>query len=871
MAYAGISLYIGRVFATTPYTNSYFVDIPALGRVTCTSGEEGSADRRGSTGGGASYLPGSLVVVAVSESGYEGSLGIAIPYIILCAFAQFPKPSETEHYPQCFVEHPADFNNSQVYDTITDEDSEKTLRQDRSFNRLLDALPGDWTKTNALGAILHVSMFLTRIGAGPDCMMQFHGIDRTAELTADIFIRDSASYLETIYKEGRYSLLVEQMAHTPFEGLGGKEEEVFEEDEEEGTIALKEADQRGLMRQTTLKGGAVEGELSYHQFPSKVDDDKKVHTYGGTVLAGMSRLMVRADGIVRIEGAKEVGLYKTGSIRVPQQAGDVNTLYPEGTEETEDEYDGQTDVEAKMEELGISTEAEYYAVKSLLGDTIKTFEEEKYFWRGLRQEGGIWTIPPKGTAYTEAAPAGDNPELQQISPTDPEYGFDTLSEIMTEAIEVAPGRKVKLFKNSSCFLMSEEGGITIGDGQGASLKMENGNLTLGSALDMKFQPGRNLLSIVPGNEIKKIGRSYEVSANGAGITFKSEGNLHMLSGNGGLGSTILENKATVNNLNEASQSLLESGFARGGGIILKSPSAPVAVMSNRFAVLGHSSEPGENDKGTERRYNPCEISLDAGPAAISMMGAIGSMLFDQQAVIGHSTSVNGIYIDAQTVMNISSGKVQLTAPIIAVEKGDGTVLRSELSSQGVRRARRISLPSLPPTMQLNARIQCAGVIEAKGDISTEGRFNANQGADAAPRSRSMYLTVSVDTPQTSRTKAMVKANADTINDILKSLVSNSIATDKAHTYASFCYPSSDSTIYNVDPAQMYLTEMPWQRLLRNNGNKWLENPVYNGILEDTYPYPGKQVFEEESKILKVLNEAGDGVEGKSFKDYITNA
>ena len=91
---AGINLYIGRVFATVPYTNSYFVDVPAIGRITATSGEQGSADRRGSTGGGASYLPGTMVVIAAPEKGMERSLGIVAPYIILCGFAQFPKVTE---------------------------------------------------------------------------------------------------------------------------------------------------------------------------------------------------------------------------------------------------------------------------------------------------------------------------------------------------------------------------------------------------------------------------------------------------------------------------------------------------------------------------------------------------------------------------------------------------------------------------------------------------------------------------------------------------------------------------------------------------------------------------------------------------------
>jgi hypothetical protein len=866
---AGISLCIGRVLATVPYTNSYFVDVPAQGRITATSGEQGSADRRGSTGGGASYLPGALVVIIAPEAGVEGSLGQATPNIILCAFAPFPKTWDTEFYPQAFTEHESDYNNSQVYDTIIDSDYEKTLRQDRSFNRLLDALPGDWTKTNALGAICQISMFLTRIGAGPDCMMQFHGIDRTAELTADTFIRDSASFLERIAKEGRYSLALEQMAHTDFEGLGGIVTDVFTQDDDPG-LDLVEEQQRGLMRQASLKGGAVEGELSFTQTASGTSD-KKVHAYDdGRSRAGLSRVMHRADGIVRIEAAKEIGLYKTGSIRVPQQTRDVGSLHEESVAETPDPYVGLTDTAAKMEALGIGSEEEYYAVKSLMGDRIKTFEEEDYFWRGLRQEGGIWVVPEKGTTDTEVAPEGSDPTLSSVDATSPEYDFESMASLLTEAIEVTPGRKVKFFKNSSAFIMSEEGGISIGDGHGASIKMEKGVLTLGSALDIKIQPGRNLVTVVPGNEIKKVGGSFELAANGSGVSIKSEGDLHMLSGNGGEGSTILENKAIKNKIHAATEETLEQGTARGGGIYIKSPDSHVSVLASSFTVAGHSKQLGDNDKGIERRSTPCEISIDSGSAGLLMSGSYGSLLFDNQAVLGNSRTSSGVYIDSNTVMTIAEGRVQLTSPQVAIESGSGSVTRSQLSAEGVRDNISLRLPKSDPTLILNGSLLASGTLSSKGSIATQGKVSSNLGANPLPLPKSQQFPVVVPAPQKSATRSKVSEHANNVKGILKSLVKGGIQTDKAHTYSSFCFPSSTSNIYNVDPAQVYFTELPWQRMLRNNSSKWIEKSVEHGILKDTYPYPGKQVFEDKAPIIRALDAAGESVVGKSFDEYITN-
>ncbi len=866
----GIHLHVGIIFATVPYTNSYFVQLPAFGRVTATASEEGSADRRGSTGGGISYLPGTRVIVACPETGYEDSLSTNIPFTIIGGLAQFPKVIETEHTPQGVLENPADFNNNPAYDILADADYEKTLRQDRSFNRLLESLPGDWTKTNALGSILDVSMFLTSIGSGPDCKLTFHGIDRTAEMTADQFIRSSHSFLEYIYSEGKYSLQVEQIASTPYEGLGGKSADPMDITDTEPP-ALKEDTQRSLMRQTSLKGGAVEGELTYTQVP-KGDSDAEVYSFSdGMSRAGLTRVQNRTDGIYRVEAAKEIGLYKTGAIRVPQQSSDIGTLYPEGVEESEDVYDGKTDVEAKMEALGIQSEQEYYAVKSLLGTSIKNFEEEKYFWRGLRQEGGIWTIPAPGDTDTEVASPGEDPQLDSANSTDPEYDFNQLSSIMTEAIEVSPGRKVKLFKNSSMFVMSEEGNITIGDGKGAAIKFENGNLILGSALDIKLQPGRNLVSVVPGNEIKKVGNSYELSTNGSGITLKSEGNLHMVSGNGGSGSTLLENLASNNDIKNSTEKQLKAGAPRGGGIFLKAPSAGVNVAASAFTVAGHPdvTESGaDNAKGYDRQHSRCMISLDAGRDNISILADTGSMLFSAAGVFGHQDSTTGVYVEGGVVTSIADSRISFTAPKVQLAPGKGPITRSTLTREGVKRSTRLPVYSQEVQLEVLGGIRASRLIECKQGIQTEGAVTANNGANPTPipRSGKGYVTVSMDSAQDNQ-KTMLQ-HETSLDKLLKRLVNEGLASEKAYTYSSFTYPESKSPVYNVDTEQSYFSQMPWQKMLDKNGGAWKENYVSSVILGETYPYPGSQAFEEGSKVYRTV-ESGKVVQ-TSFDKYVTN-
>lgn len=860
---AGFHLHLGRVITATPYLNSYHVFIPGVGRVVATASDQGG-DRLGTTGGGSSYLPGTTVIVIVPEKGQQHVFSLVSPYIIIDAISVFPKAFNTNYFPQQFSEHLGDYNNTIVYDTIADKDFAPTSRQDRSFNKLLDSLPGDWTKSNALGGIIQIALFLTRIGASPDCCIQFHGIDKTAEITADALIEDTLFYFKHTYKEGVYGLSIEQHAYTTYEGLGGKEGDTVKE--VDGKFELQDEKQRSLSRYCSLKGGAVQGEMTFTQTPKK--SDKKIYTYDDELL-GLTRVLNKGDGIYRIEAAKEIALYKTGAIRVPQQTADTGSLYPEDTEPEEDPYKGMTDVEAKVKELGLASVEEYYAVQSLLKDKIKTFEEEKYFWSGLRQEGSIWVIPPKGEK--EIASTQDM-SLPPLDRTEPEYSLDKLPDLLTDPIEVESGRFVRLFKNSSSFIMQDDGGLHIGDGFGAGINMDKGTLIFSAPLDIKFQAGRDLISIIPRNEIHKVGENIEFVANKGGVNIKADTFMNLLSGNSGKGAMVIENKADKNTINDASEKDLKNGNTKGSGIYIKAKDASIVNLAKRFSISGHSTSNSDNGLGTERESNECEITIDAGKANLLMLATDLNILHTGIGAFGNYRTATGLFTSADTAMLLGEAKVQFTAPIIGIEKGESNIKRPSLNSSGVTENISISIPASVPSVEVNGSIKTTGVIASKESILSEKAVQANQGCNPNPIATSQRINVVVQKPTITKTKENITKAASAITAVFKKAVKEGMFTDKAHNYTDFCFPDSSSTMYNIDVSKIYFTELAWQRMVKDSGKTWVENAVEHGILGKTYAYPGTEVFADKTPIIRSLDADGTGLgDSKSFDQYITNS
>lgn len=856
---ADIHLYLGIVTGPTPYLNSYLVDIKGVGRVLAIASGEGSGDRRGSTGGTAAYLPGTQVLVAAPEQTSDKALGQTLPCVIISAFAMFPKVDETEFVPRAGISNPSDYNQSQVANILIDSNFEKILRQDRSFDTLIDSLPGDWTKVNATGSLLRLSLFLAQIGAGPDCMLSFHGLDKTAHLSFDNLIQDSVTFSQNLSANSSAPMSARMFAFSVKEGLGAITESAIalEEALDTGEVTPVEDNQAGYFRQILLEGGGPEGSYGFTQVDQSGED---INTYDNDQIAGLTSVQQRMDGIYRIKAAKEIGLQKTGCIQVPIPVREQMEPLEEEPEPVTDPYEGMTDDEAKIKAFSLADEDEYYASQNFMYEEFETFEEQALFFKNLKLQGA-WKIPEEGAEGTKIA-SSEGMQLPKLTKDAPAYTLDQLASLIQDAIELMPGRRIKLWKNSSAFLMFEDGSMLLEDGFGSGIRFERGNLTLTAAGDIKILPGRDVVAMAPGKVVVKSKDRMDLSSTDKTVTLKAEENLEVLAGNGGSGALTLEGRGTES-MNNATETQVERGQAVGGGVYIKSQSGIDILAEDLY--IGADAAGEDNAKGLNRTANPCNIIMDSGSGMMHLAGRDGSFLFDSNLEIGHRQSATGIYIRGSGMFHVSN-QLSIVSSVLNIREGDGNISRPTVSTSGVSSRTQYGLPTGTPQVLVHGNLRASGQIGAVGDVSTEARLNSNTGADYLPRPRARYLSIRMPRDNPSAVKSALKDYSTTLSKLLQNHIANGLMTEKAHTYAEFSYP--DSEAYNVNTSNAYFKEAKWQRLLKSPG-EWRENIVKHSILKETYPYPGKKVYTENAKIILAKAEDG-GVEKQAFSDYKTN-
>lgn len=116
-------------------------------------------------------------------------------------------------------------------------------------------------------------------------------------------------------------------------------------------------------------------------------------------------------------------------------------------------------------------------------------------------------------------------------------------EPILKAIDHRLGR-VKYFPNQAYFHMPDDGGVIIGDGYGAEIRLVGGHATVASAGDVWVKPGRNFNALAGRDVCLRARNSLDGSAGAGDLRLKAEHNLHLLGGNAGdSGGVLIECRA----------------------------------------------------------------------------------------------------------------------------------------------------------------------------------------------------------------------------------------------------------------------------------------------------------------------------------------
>ena len=846
-----IGLCTGHILTSFPYQNQYLVSTEN-GTIPASALETGSGRRGGHRGGGV-YMPGTRVLVAVWDRKSSVFRSNGFPNLILGAFDPFTIFEGTDFQPHAVIpDTHADAVTNTVYDKLAAAERTPILNENRGHKRPIDMLPGDWFKSSTLGGILMLSEFLAKIGIDPHACLTFHGIDHLVELISANFSEDHGDVFRELVHRGIAVVDIQRFALTLGESMGGTP--AFKAGEETGKLGLQDDKQSGFFRREEFRGGAVEG--SWDAYKTAVPPPQPF-VFGENNYPGMLSVMQRMDGIYRLRAAKEIKFEKTASIVIPVQKADLRTAVAPGDPP---DADDRSDVIIKQEALSLKSTDEVYALMPILHDQFATVEEEQLFFRGLRQDSGIWFFPKREDI--EKALFGDqaDKQLPVLKPDAQEYTED---DLIKADVEVYPGRRIRLFKNSSVFLMSEDGGFVIGDGYGGEIRMNRGNVTISAAADIRVLPGRDLTEQIPGNRISRVGDRVEISSTRGAVALKAQTNFQVVSGGAEGGILSLENRSPLRSAAEITEEQLKKGQPFGSGIVLKSLISGTTILGSYLYAAGYA--PGKDSKaGVDDRRQRCDIVLDGGIGSLLLSGDNAVMAFQTSAALTMLDRATGIYLQSDSLIEIASNIGVVTSQMM-VDRGFGQVPRPRLLPTKVDVSRHDNLPAAVPQFVVQGSIMAKNSVLAGEHVQAKGGVSANQGCNPDPLVAPYNVNFTIPDSQGKSYQVVAQATATVAEALLQGMVSYGVATEYGQHITEFAFPDSDSPAYRAKDYQLVAPR--WYAVLTDDAQTWSENALAHAILGSTYPYPGKEAF---AKTDALVVETETGIQNQKLSTYKMN-
>ncbi len=372
----------------------------------------------------------------------------------------------------------------------------------------------------------------------------------------------------------------------------------------------------------------------------------------------------------------------------------------------------------------------------------------------------------------------------------------------------------KFYTLTCGFDMMDDGSILIADGYGASIRMVGGSIETAAPGDIWQKSGRNV-NIWAGYDVAvRAKHSWDITATEADGRLKTEKNMMLLSGNDGQGGTLIESRGfgPKFNFDEPGEQI------EMGGVVIRSPKSPFVVWSNSIYLRTGGPE-----------MTPGPIVLDAGKGE----GPVSIYAQSQQNYLNNGVfwhfNTNEDSVDGPSAMITDStvlmpGSMCVKGGIVADGSGifNGIVASTE---------------------------EFAAVTPVVGKLEGDGLQSVLEAVSQCKEV--MEKTIPQDVGQ------------KFLDAVLKPQFyeSNKPGEDDVILKAEFSLRVQED--YKTENFKLY--EDRWQQLGRLTGKanaKWHERPVlFQG--QETYPYPGKESFQDGGNYIQQDLEIFDANQGRS--------
>ena len=169
--------------------------------------------------------------------------------------------------------------------------------------------------------------------------------------------------------------------------------------------------------------------------------------------------------------------------------------------------------------------------------------------------------------------------------------------------------EVDYFELLSHITFTDDGGMILQGGHGEEVKFLAGNVVISCPGNVMFQPGKSIIGLAGDDYIIRARNSIDLTSSDKDIRLKAERNMLMLSGNGGVGGTLIENRAQGIDQDYPSEG---GEKIAGTGVIFKAPNSIVGTMASEIYLRTGSDGIGEGPIVLDAAKGDADVRIIAG-------------------------------------------------------------------------------------------------------------------------------------------------------------------------------------------------------------------------------------------------------------------
>lgn len=207
---------------------------------------------------------------------------------------------------------------------------------------------------------------------------------------------------------------------------------------------------------------------------------------------------------------------------------------------------------------------------------------------------------------------------------------------------------IEYFQREAYLAMLPDGSVALGDGYGAQITLAGGSIRFDCPGDLHLTPGRNLVALGGDDIVMRAHNSFDATAGNKDLRLKAERNMQLLSGNSGVGGTLIESKG-AGEIQDYENKIGEEVISNG--VVLRAANGLIAQWGQTLyhRSLNSGQIMLDADKGRGQLIQ--KAATETHYLASSALFAMGPVDEECDTVATHALTTGGVLLDKGLTVN----------------------------------------------------------------------------------------------------------------------------------------------------------------------------------------------------------------------------